>query len=216
MALVAAQREPWRLLSNRPPSHPEIEVSSVIASGCSSRGDCVARAPLTIVAILVNNAEQSMNVSGVLGSINDVSNGMYYQNFSAKAVTEAVAPGSELAISYTVRPEMYEAMSVQLSAVVFYSGANRGEFSTVIFNETVLFVAPPPPGGVVMQVLPYVLAGIVTLGMIAFVWPIIGGPLLEAVGLKGGKGKRASGRKPSSEERTGFGGLLASAHGKQN
>jgi hypothetical protein len=67
----------------------------------------VTNKPITIVCTFYNGGEVPLNVSGIMGSMNDPMDfSRFYNNFTGNAVGEVVDPGSELALEYRFFPNV--------------------------------------------------------------------------------------------------------------
>jgi hypothetical protein len=83
------------------PAHPDVETSAALV-GASVDAIAVGNV-LTLVCGIVNNGETALNISGIMGSLNDPADfARYLHNFSGLAVGEVVEPGAEMSLEYRV------------------------------------------------------------------------------------------------------------------
>ncbi len=99
-----------------------------------------------VVVGFVNNGDTSLNVSGIIGSVNaapPLAFRHYMQNLSAVLVNETVEPGQEVTFAYPfiLHPKL-EADPYVLAFTVFYSDGEEAYTST-FFNDTVTLVHRP-------------------------------------------------------------------------
>jgi hypothetical protein len=84
------------------PGHPDVETSAALV-GTTVDAIAVANV-LTIVCGFVNNGETAVNISGIMGSLNDpVDFARYMHNFSGVAIGEVVEPGGEMSLEYRIQ-----------------------------------------------------------------------------------------------------------------
>jgi translocon-associated protein subunit alpha len=120
---------------------------------------------VTIVCGFANEGNTPLNVSGIMGSVNNPLNfKQYYQNLTGVAVGEVVDAGSEAALEYRFQLPLPEAMEVQVALTVFYEDDDE-YFTTTFFNETISFVEAPKPWDA-RTVVPYV-AGVAMVAAVA-------------------------------------------------
>lgn len=139
LVTTATIPQPWR---------PQLKPSTLTCSPRISRS--IAPPPhtgiptgevVTITCTVINNGESPLNISGIMGSLNDPDNfkGAYLENFTGMPVGEVVEPGGELSLEYRVLPRVPGPMPAQLSALVFYEDADM-YYASPCFNQTVVFV----------------------------------------------------------------------------
>jgi hypothetical protein len=93
----------------------------------------------------VNEGSTPLNISGIMGSVNDPLNfRRFLVNLTGVAVGEVVDPGSELALEYRFGLPLPEPMDVQVALTVFYEDDSEF-FTSTYFNETISFVEAPKP-----------------------------------------------------------------------
>jgi hypothetical protein len=121
------------------PGYPDVEVFSKLVG--VTNNEIPVSTLLTLVAGFVNGADIPLNISGIIGTLNDPATGQSVYNLTGQAVGEVVEPGSEMSLEYRFMPPQFPSypFELQLALSVFYEGDGMG-FSNSVFNQTVLFV----------------------------------------------------------------------------
>ncbi|KAK9903492.1 hypothetical protein WJX75_006931 [Coccomyxa subellipsoidea] len=92
-----------------------------------------------------NNANNPLNVTAIIGSLNNAQAfHQFYQNFSYQPQQAVVRPGEEASLSYYFMPdESFPPREFQVALTVFYN-TPAGSFASTFFNETIDIVEVPP------------------------------------------------------------------------
>ncbi|EIE23258.1 hypothetical protein COCSUDRAFT_53555 [Coccomyxa subellipsoidea C-169] len=92
-----------------------------------------------------NNAKERVNVTAIVGSLNNAQAfHQFYQNFTYQPQVAVVSPGEEASLSYYFSPdESFPPREFQVALTVFYN-TPAGSFASTFFNETIDIVEVPP------------------------------------------------------------------------
>ncbi|BDA50247.1 probable translocon-associated protein subunit alpha [Coccomyxa sp. Obi] len=103
-----------------------------------------AGALVEAVVGLHNNANERLNITAIMGSLNNAQAfHQYFQNFTYQPQQAFVGPGEEAAVSYYFMPdESFPAREFQVALTVFYNTPS-GTYSSTFFNQTIDIVEVP-------------------------------------------------------------------------
>jgi hypothetical protein len=152
------------------PGHHDVEVSSSLLGGTTVEA-IPAGEVIQIICGFVNNGDTMLNISGIMGSLNDPADfAQYMHNFSGLAVGEPVEAGGEMSLAYPIPVPRFPdyPFTLQMAITVFYEDDSE-YYSTTFFNETVTFHEPKEEIKV-DTVLPYAL-GLATLAVAVLLFP---------------------------------------------
>ena len=125
---------------------------------------------IVIVVSLVNKGELPLNISGIMGSLNDPTDfSRYLANFTGMPIGELVDAGTEMGLQYAIETSIIPSPTEgQLAITVFYEDGKR-TYATTFFNSTITFTSSAITITGMQKGLPYVLAGTVVAAMIFIV-----------------------------------------------
>jgi Translocon-associated protein (TRAP), alpha subunit len=136
-----------------------------------------------VIAAIRNAGKGQVNVTHVMGSLNDAENfAAHYQNFSLATPQTEIAPGAEAAVVYHFRPDpILPERDFQVALTAFYTLADGTRGAATFFNKTIAIVEPQRAvDWQLLQLLLTMGALVAAAGYAAYAWALGAGVIKKA------------------------------------
>lgn len=146
LGVAAAQsaRKFQHPLTNVPPAHEDVRTAYRFVDEAHATSLPLG-APITVLCPFYNGGEQALNVSMIMGSLNNPYQFNHFlKNFSARPVNTSVAPGQEVTFQYRlyIDAQQLDTVNYQLAFTVFYDDG-VAPYASTFFNESRPFFYAP-------------------------------------------------------------------------
>jgi len=130
-------------LTNLPASHEDVETAYVFVD--NAKKSFPAGELASVLMSFSNTGEETLNVTGIMGSINSPMDfGIYVQNFTYHPYGRVANPGTQMTLEYGLKPDVaLHPRDFTIALTVFYESKDSGtSYATTFFNDTVAIAEP--------------------------------------------------------------------------